>query len=1472
MRKNSISLRLPHWKGVLPLHNLSKGVFLLIFLTCSLITLAQKEGKLEVTNGILVKSIANLKTMRPDPNFKPRVTRDETGLLANKKVNRVRTEYTSVAQADPVVQREAATSVSAPTVIGQNYDGMGFTNVSPADPTLTTGNNHVIQMINGGNGSYIKIWDKTGAVALAQTYMFQLFAVPGYDGAGDPVALYDQFSDRYYITEFGFSGGVTTFVNTLIIGVSLTNDPTGAWSIYKFVDNSFFVDYPHWGVWPNAIYATSNDFNTAGNAYLGSSVYAFDKNAMLAGAATATMLRQRFNNADQVYGSIAPVSISGSTPPASGSPGLFMYYSDDNWTAAPGDVDFLQLLTFQPNFVTPASTVITLGQIINTAPFKSGMCNFARSCIPSAGGNYDAISDRIMNRIYYRNFGTHEALVLNYTVDASFPATPQKAGLRWYELRKTGGPWSIFQQSTYAPDADHRWMGTIGINSLGQIALGYNHSGAGKFASIYFTGRNAGDPLNTLTTGEKLVIQGTAYGTFSNRWGDYNDMATDKTNDVTFWMTAMYGSLASQWKTRVTSFNIGDPCPVITINPATLPNFTFNQPYGATLTATGSAPPYTFFISAGALPPGLTLNSTTGIISGIATGTNASYTFTVNVSDGGGCFGTKVYTLNNNTSFVTTAFCNPAAITLPGSGVGNPYPSNITVSGVTSPVTKVTVSLNGLTHTWPSDIDVLLVGPGGQRAIILSDVGGGTPISDVNLTLDDGTAASLTAAPITSGIYKPTNIGASDPFPAPAPGTTANSALSVFNGVNPNGQWSLYVVDDASGDVGSFSGGWCVNIVTAPLPGGIWTGATSTDWNTASNWSNNAVPTATDNAVIPVVPNKPVLPADVAINNLDIAAGMFVDLNGKQLTINGAVAGAGTLKGSAASALAFAGNLAGTAGTVQFDNTANSLQRLLVNRTGAGAAVTIGNLVNIVDVLDVQNGALNAAGNIVLKSTATNTARVAPVTGSISGDVTVERFIPARRAWRLLAAPVAGTQSINAAWQEGVTSASPNPNPNPGFGTHITQGSSAAGLDFNTAAGATGSLKQYNNVTNTWDIVNNTAIPAVNSNAWFIFVRGDRSISLSFSSVPPNNTTLRSRGNLKTGNQLYNVFPTNLTPVANPYAAPINFATITKTNVANSFFLVDPKMGASGAFVNVIFNTATGVYDVTPSTFVSPNSQYIQSGQGFLVSSIGGGAASIIIKESDKSATPAASVFRPNAPDKSLRINLQQVATDNTSTLIDGVLCSYATQFSNKVDEQDVVKPENPFENLGMVREGKTIMVERRNGISAGDQIQLKLWNTNPGNYSFEFDPLNLSLEQQPVFLEDRYLHTFTPISLEISSSISFKITADAGSSNPNRFTVVFGNRKSINEELVSANNGVKVFPNPVTGHSFYLQLLDKAAGTYLISVVDMTGKVVFTTSLIHHGGTFTKLLKLKSALSKGMYQVKVNAGGKLSTIPIILN
>ena len=178
-----------------------------------------------------------------------------------------------------------------------------------------------------------------------------------------------------------------------------------------------------------------------------------------------------------------------------------------------------------------------------------------------------------------------------------------------------------------------------------------------------------------------------------------------------------------------------------------------------------------------------------------------------------------------NTSFILTVtgdtaggatFFNPTPITIVDHSSATPFPSSVAVAGITGIVTKVTATLANFSHTWPHDVGVVLAGPTGQNVLLMSDVGGGNPVSNAILTFDDAAAGTLNGGPIVSGTYKPGSANVNDPFPTGAPPSPYGTAFSVFNGINPNGAWSLYVVDDAAQDGGTINGGWSLGISTRP--------------------------------------------------------------------------------------------------------------------------------------------------------------------------------------------------------------------------------------------------------------------------------------------------------------------------------------------------------------------------------------------------------------------------------------------------------------------------------------------------------------------------------------------------------------------------------------------------------------------------------------------------------------------------------
>jgi len=214
------------------------------------------------------------------------------------------------------------------------------------------------------------------------------------------------------------------------------------------------------------------------------------------------------------------------------------------------------------------------------------------------------------------------------------------------------------------------------------------------------------------------------------------------------------------------------------------------------------------------LPVGLTLDTTTGIISGTPTALSDTAAYTITATNTGGS------TTAQLNIAVEEGFHNPASITINDLAAASPYPSAIVVPSTAGTITKVTVTIYGLTHARQNDLDILLVGPLGQKVLLMSDVGGGVSVANVSLTFDDAAAIFLPtgAVSITTGTYKPTDSGtASDTFSASAPAAPYGSTLSVFNETNPAGTWSLYVMDDRASNTGSISGGWRLSLeITAP--------------------------------------------------------------------------------------------------------------------------------------------------------------------------------------------------------------------------------------------------------------------------------------------------------------------------------------------------------------------------------------------------------------------------------------------------------------------------------------------------------------------------------------------------------------------------------------------------------------------------------------------------------------------------------
>jgi hypothetical protein len=448
------------------------------------------------------------------------------------------------AAVDPVVQSAPAAPLIAGTI--KNFEGIGFPgvacNCAPPDTNGEAGLTQYVQIVNEG----YQVWNKsTGSSVFGPvgiTTLWQGFGgVCETNGSGDPVVLYDQLANRWLVSQFA---GVSVPTDECI-AISTTGDATGSFYRYGFHLGSNFFDYPHLAVWPDAYYMSMNVFNSSGTLFLGPQAFAFDRTRMLAGL-SATFVTPGITGGS-TEDAFLPADVDGSTAPAAGAPATFVSY--------PGSGAY-KTRHFHADFVTPANTTFTLFASPAAAGFTA-LCALTRSCVPQGAttARLDAIGDRLMFRLAYRNFGDHESVVGNYTVSSG-----GVAGIRWFELRNvTNGPVTKFQESTYQPDTTWRWMGSAAMDGAGGIALGFSASSASISPQIRYAGRLASDPLNTLGQGEATLFSGTGSQTgTSSRWGDYSDLTIDPSDDCTFWFTTEYYTVTTSfsWHTRVGSFQL----------------------------------------------------------------------------------------------------------------------------------------------------------------------------------------------------------------------------------------------------------------------------------------------------------------------------------------------------------------------------------------------------------------------------------------------------------------------------------------------------------------------------------------------------------------------------------------------------------------------------------------------------------------------------------------------------------------------------------------------------------------------------------------------------------------------------------------------------------------------------------------------------------------------------------------------------
>jgi hypothetical protein len=451
-----------------------------------------------------------------------------------------------------------------------NFHAYGI-RVNPPDPDGDVGRNHYVAMIN----LTFAVYSKQGQLLLGPAgigTLWQGFAVDDCtDPSGDPIVLYDELANRWILTQFTTRG--PEFFNC--VAVSKTGDPTGAYFRYAFSTGPNFPDYPKYGVMPDSLYITTREFDPHVNESIG--VYAINKAKLIAGDPSPEIVAFQLTGPPYLVGDgLLPADFDGKRLPPPHSPEVILGSMDDDaFDGAP--FDGLNVFHFNVDWSNPAAATFALVKQLPIAEYDTNYpcAPGPRDCLPQPGiVNPEQFLDilsyrqRPIWRLQYRNFGTHESLVTNQSVEAR----PNQAGTRWWELRNPLDP-VVYQEGTWAPDDGiHRWMGSVAMDKQGNLAVGYSVVDAvSVFPGIRYAGRVAGGPLGQITHDEAVLQNGSGVQTTTNsRWGDYTSMNVDPRDQCTFWYINEYyaksgaplpappGADTRPWQTRIGAFRFPD--------------------------------------------------------------------------------------------------------------------------------------------------------------------------------------------------------------------------------------------------------------------------------------------------------------------------------------------------------------------------------------------------------------------------------------------------------------------------------------------------------------------------------------------------------------------------------------------------------------------------------------------------------------------------------------------------------------------------------------------------------------------------------------------------------------------------------------------------------------------------------------------------------------------------------------------------
>jgi len=393
----------------------------------------------------------------------------------------------------------------------------------PPDTSGAVGPNQFVQTVNTSIGVY----DKTGTQLNAFT--FNTFFGSFHSGTpcdnqngGDPQVIFDRPANRWIVADLAYPRPYY-FCMAVSDGPNITNNK---WTLYPYkASDTELNDYPKIASGPDGLYLTSNMF-TLPNTFDGVQVWAFKRSSL----GTGSLKVQTVRTSNQ-YGSLLPANSYAATESKGPE-----YLTSLETTSALG------LWKYKVNWSNPNQSTFTQNpKLITVDSFQTA------AAVPEKGGApLDTLSDRPMYQLQLSD----NTLWMNHSVQVG-----SQAGVRWYQIGDISGTPTILQQRTFAPsDGLSRWMGSLALDKVGNMAVGYSTSSSTTYPSIKYATRLSTDRKSKLTA-EGKIVKGTGSQTGTSRWGDYSQMSIDPNDGCTFWYTTEYYlATGGDWQTRIASF------------------------------------------------------------------------------------------------------------------------------------------------------------------------------------------------------------------------------------------------------------------------------------------------------------------------------------------------------------------------------------------------------------------------------------------------------------------------------------------------------------------------------------------------------------------------------------------------------------------------------------------------------------------------------------------------------------------------------------------------------------------------------------------------------------------------------------------------------------------------------------------------------------------------------------------------------